>query len=522
MTAVPDVHLPAAANRFGVLIAGLMMFAIFATWSLATARYGGPDEPAHVLRAASVASGDLLGRPGPGLEPGYRSVLVPVALTTGDPSCFRHDEDTAATCAVEDPAATGSARASSSAGNYPPLYYALVGVPVRLLGDESKVLWYRLVAAFWSALALTVAAARSRRFVASLLVVCITPASWFLFGIVNPNALEIALAVVAWVGVERVRTSAVVPTMADVGWIAGPIAIAIVIRPVAALTWGAMVGVLVVSLWRRPASAKLPLARRGILYGLPMVAVLIAIAWNVWAGVAVRDSRTAAEMPFLRSLWRAIDESTETWREMAGSLGWLEFSAPWIAHVIWWSIAGIAAWLALGGNTRLRLAWFWVLAVFVAGPIAFEVVFVSSVGFIWQGRYSIPTGIGLMVVGIDTWRRRLTRRTISVVVGFGAAAQVATLWVVLQRYTTGADGSWWFRNSAWQPPLPPVLLLGADCVLLVGLLWIANRGSVGAFGDDGSVGAFGDLAPYDVERGTGAEPLDLLRAERVEACEIEG
>lgn len=465
------------------VLAGLSLFGVLVIWSMATARYGGPDEPAHVLRAASIASGDLLGSPAPGLDPGYRSVEVPAALTTGDPSCFRHDDHTPAACGVADPTAAGSARAASSAGTYPPLYYALVGVPVRLLGDTSDVLWYRAVAAFWCASVLTIAAMRSRRFGTLLVVACLPPATWFLFGVVNPNALEIALATVAWVGVERIRTLRGIPTRADVAWVAAPISLAILIRPVAAIAWVAMLGVLAIG-FRHRQSSRWPATQRRLMFGLPIVAVLASVVWNVVAGVDVSDSRTAERLPVLRSLWRAVEGSTETWREMAGSLGWLEFSAPWIAHIVWWSVSGLAAFLVVGGDRSLRRQWLWVLTVFVAGPIVFEVVLARSVGYIWQGRYSIATGVGLVVVGLDAWRTRMSPRVISSIVGLAAFAQVATLWVVLQRYTVGVQGSWWFHGSAWNPPLPPLVLLGADVALLIA-----------AFGLDGASGAGGQSRP---------------------------
>ena len=64
------------------------------------ARYGGPDEPAHVVRAHAVAHGDLLGDPVPGLPPGYRAVTVPASLGTGDPACYRHDPTVPSDCAA--------------------------------------------------------------------------------------------------------------------------------------------------------------------------------------------------------------------------------------------------------------------------------------------------------------------------------------------------------------------------------------------------------------------------------------
>lgn len=443
-------------------IIGCLLIGMFATWAVGTARYGGPDEPAHILRAAAVGDGDLLGRRAIGLPPGYRSVRVPAQLTTGDPSCYRHDDDIPAVCGVEDPGATGFATAASSAGTYPPLYYALVGVPVRLLGQASDVLSYRLISAAWCAAVLAVAVVRLRRS-ASVGIICLTPAAWFLCGVVNPNSLEVALAVLAWVGVAGVRRSSAALALADVCWISVPLAVAILIRPVAVVAGVAVIGAAVISISsrREAVPGRVWLA----LFGPTVGSVVASFGWAVWAGVVVSDSRTADPAPLSEAVRRTLDDTTETWRELAGSLGWLEFSAPWFSHVIWWSIVGVAGWLALRRHSALRWSWLWVAGVMVVGPIAFEVIFASKVGFIWQGRYSIPTAIGLVVLGAPEHSTRMSHRASSLMLGAAMAAQVATLWVVLRRYTGGAHGSWWFIGAAWNPPVPPLLVVLVNVVL---------------------------------------------------------
>ena len=61
-------------SRSLVWLSALTAFAIIGcTWAFAIARYGGPDEPAHIIRSAAVAHGDLVGQPVAGLEPGYRT-----------------------------------------------------------------------------------------------------------------------------------------------------------------------------------------------------------------------------------------------------------------------------------------------------------------------------------------------------------------------------------------------------------------------------------------------------------------
>ncbi len=165
-----------------------------------TGRYGGPDEPAHVLRAHAVANGDLLGAPADGLPPGYRTVTVPAGLGTGDPACYRHDPDVPSGCA--DGERDGEVTVSSSAGTNPPLYYALVGLPPRLLGVADDPLAYRLSAAALVAIVLGLVVARLgvHGDHAVLVAALITPSCWFLWGVVNPNAIEIALVALAATG----------------------------------------------------------------------------------------------------------------------------------------------------------------------------------------------------------------------------------------------------------------------------------------------------------------------------------
>src|SRR3954465_464050 len=96
-----DVSRFVGGNRVVTWLAATCAFAIIGcTWAMATARYGGPDEPAHIIRAAAVSHGDLLGDAVRRLEPGYRQVSVPAPLATGDPGCFRHDEAATAACAT--------------------------------------------------------------------------------------------------------------------------------------------------------------------------------------------------------------------------------------------------------------------------------------------------------------------------------------------------------------------------------------------------------------------------------------
>ena len=190
-----EVSRSTSDNRSLVWLSATAAFAIIGcTWAFAIARYGGPDEPAHVIRAAAVAQGDLLGKPVDGFEEGYRQVTVPGALASGDPACFRHDETIDASCAVATSSATDVAVATS-AGTAPPWYYAIVGrrrpracpmAPACRHTGWSTVLLCAAVLGY--------ALARSRRFCgAGWLLAALTPSAWFLFGVVGTSGVEIAL-----------------------------------------------------------------------------------------------------------------------------------------------------------------------------------------------------------------------------------------------------------------------------------------------------------------------------------------
>ncbi|MCU1392492.1 MAG: putative rane protein [Ilumatobacteraceae bacterium] len=454
---------------------GITILGLLTTWSIATARYGGPDEPAHVLRAASVARGQVLGNVVPQLVGGFRSVTVPAPLTTGDPRCFRHDRRTPATCAVADATAKGLRTAATTSGTYPPWYYAMVGLPVRLVGDASSVPWYRLLAALWCTVALVVAISRSRRATTTIVIAAVAPAAWFLFGVVNPNSLEIALTLIAWVGVERVRT-AVDPPSSELWWIGGPMALAILIRPIAAVALGTMV---IVLLLVRRGDQRLGRARWQRMLVAPAVAVVLTLAWSAWSNVSVSDSREASPLDAVERLQRVVSVVPMFLREVPSSLGWREFAAPWPATALWWGLVVLVAGCIVTRTIRSRqgsllVAWSLTGVSVVIVPIAFETVFAGRIGFIWQGRYSIPTALGLIVLGSTLVADLVPDARWAI--GIAAAlAEFLTFWGTLRRYTVGSDGSWWFRDAAWHPRAAPGMLLLANAALMSWLLIAGNR-----------------------------------------------
>ncbi len=460
---------------------------LLVTWAIGVGRYGGADEPAHVIRAAAVADGQILGKLAPNMTGGFRVVQVAAQLTTGDPACYRHDAAVPAVCAVarELP---GTVSVATSAGTYPPLYYALIGLPVRWFANPADSGHYRFAALAWNAVVLTIVSARLRRRgpAGIAMIAAVTPAAWLLFGVVNPNGLEILLLLLAWTATADLLSSTPGQRtfVGAVMWVSLPTAIAMAVRPVAALAAIAVLAVVALSTngtrgwrWRDRIALVAPLLVAGV--GLAV--------WNAVIRLEFDDPRSAADLPIHRAIGRSVRGIPRTLNEMVGSWSWLEFEAPVAPQLLWWAGAAIlvvAVWRrpsAMRSAMQSRRALTGWALILLLGPVAFEVAEASRVGFIWQGRYSIPTVLGLGALALGSLRRIRVSQSVQWLACL-ATAEFVCFWASLRRYTVGTAGSWWLTGSSdrtaatsWHPPLDVGMLLAAHGALLVGGVLVIGR-----------------------------------------------
>jgi len=453
------------------------------TWSLGVSRYGGPDEPAHVLRAAAVADGQWRGEPVPaglGLAPGYRIVQVPAALASGDPACYRHDSSLPPDC-ITVSTATDTIAVATSAGINPPWFYAVIGGLTRVLGDPADPAHYRIVAAVVAALLVLLATRRARPLVAGrpwvavAALAAVTPAAWFLVGVVNPNTWEVALAALGWVGVARFARGGE-PLPADAWWISVPMTAAVVARPAALVAAVTMLVIVEVMPGRRPNSRD-----RWALWAPVAAAVTAGAVWQRWAEVAIDDPRTAQQGSWWQAVAEAVGGLLRTAGELVASLGWLEYGvAPAVAAT--WAAVLVAAVLAVRRTSVPAgfggAAVVWSLAL-VGTPVVFEVVMFWRLGPIWQGRYSLGVWLGVIALVLAQAPRpvpSLRLAAVPLVLIAAGAVEVATFWTVLRRSTVGTDGSWWFTGHvAVGGPTQPLLLLGAHVLMVAAAVGVGAR-----------------------------------------------
>ena len=458
------------SHRFAWLSATAAFVMIGCTWAFAIARYGGPDEPAHIIRSAAVAHGDVVGQPVNGLEPGYRQVTVPAALASGDPSCYRHSETTTADCALASTGA-GTARVATSAGASPPWYYAIVGLIVRLLSDGRSVLAYRMAAVLLCACVLGHAVARSGRYGGGAwMLAALTPSAWFLVGVVGTSGIELALVMLAVVeAVGRFHHG----REESLGRVTVPLAGCLLLRP------AAFIDIVLVALVLLPTLPR-PFTRRSLawLVGPFAIVGVASLAWNHWTNLVFRDRRTSDSNTWVTTLDRSLHGIPKMAHQAIGALGWNEFFAPNVAQVIWVATLAVAVWWVV---TRGSARW-WHLGWIAAGlllPTVIDVFVHRQIGAIWQGRYSIMFAMGGVVFAARA--SAPTRRIGRGLVIAGACAEVLTLWQTLRRYMVGLDGSFTLQHASWHPPLDPWLLIAinAAAIAWLGVVALGSREDVG-------------------------------------------
>ncbi len=456
-------------------------------WSMATPITAAPDEPAHLVKAASVVRGQFIGAQG---EHG-QLVQVPAYIAfTHSQTCFAYHPNVTADCIPElvgDPAALTTS--STTAGLYNPVYYLLVGWPSLVIHDGTGIVAMRIVSGILSSLFLALSSALiagwSRRLLPVVgLAAAITPMVLFLGGTVNPNSLEISATLATFVGMLTImrrpddahlaRNAAVVFAAAAIGVNArglSPLWIAIAL----------FVPFILVPKERILALVK----RRSVQWTIAGVALasIGAVGWllgssSLTAGLAAPDDGQvwagAGTPPLIGFAW-TLFATFHYALGMVGQFGWLDTPTTEFTYFAWSVVAGGIVMLGLIVLRGRRLVFSIVLvSAAVLLPAIVQAAYITGGGVVWQGRYLLPLFVCL-VVGITTVlsdRIRLDRRTgrmaIALVLLTLGIAQFQSFATALRRYAAGLDEGWRrMLDPAWSPPGGIPLWIGAYTVLLV-------------------------------------------------------
>ncbi len=451
----------------------LVTLAPMLAWTLATPLSASPDEPAHAIRAAAVVRGNFVGE-----QPGQTwsmTASVPrwVAHSVELPCMAFHAEISAA-C---QPALRGdpneTVTTSTTAGVNNPTYYLVTGLPSLVMSGNAGLYAMRGVNAVLTAglLAFAFMALRQlarNRWATLALSVSVTPMVLFLGGVLNPNGVEFAA------GASLLATLIVVfsqPSPRILLWERG----AIIFLSTCFLTstrnisllW-LVLALILALLFSRRAIVRQLVSRTAtwVTLGLSLTASGLALAWfsrSFGSTVGPPAQPGASALKTIQDMVLFTLDYNQAW---VGLFGWMDRFVPLVSLAIWTTvIVAITIAATLFARQRARIAIVIVLLTIVLLPALSQAAVISTLGLVWQGRYTLALFFFLMIacgIALDAsrvgsprpalakeWNRVIA--AIVFLVGFGHVA--AFVWV-LARYVVGSNDVWLMVvHPLWQPPL---------------------------------------------------------------------
>lgn len=496
---------PRAWRAFALAFLGISL--VSGAWVATTPLGVSPDEPAHLVKAASVVRGELLGDVTD--NPQIRDVDVPAGVaSTLVAQCVRQSVDTTADCVGEVPAESDVlVEAPTSAGLYNPVYYVLVGWPTLIGGGEAALYAVRLVSALLcSALlasAVSFASLLARPALPVLVSVAgITPTTYFLNASVNPNAFEVSATAAFAAALAVALTSGRHPGWGTVAWLLLSGGLLVHARGLSPF-WLGLVVVVFVLLAGADTVVRVLLRTRVVVavVGVALSTVAAGV-WTVRTGsLSAVGTYPGQGTSFSAGLLEMLERTFDYGADAVGRFGWLDTPAP--SYVLFAFAVGlgalvVGAFLVPAPTRQARASLIVAVVGLVLVPAVVQASSVERSGYVWQGRYNLPAVVIVLLAAalllapvVDGLSSRVRRRlTWTAAVGAGASS-FACLVTFLARNSVGASATWGtlLRSPVWSPPVGStsawVVLCLVVAVVLAAVVVLVSRAA--GRGDDGDV-----------------------------------
>ena len=456
----------------------LILFVCFGYWSIATPMFAVPDEPAHLVRAYGISTGDFSGQRQTDGEPIYK---VPKILTTE--ICFARNPDQTADC-LNFPTSNEEVLTTSSAASYPPLSHIIFSIPFFFGNGLSSLYLSRLVGALICALLFALgldSLSRSSRSLALSVGVSLglTPMVMLSCATVNPSGMAIAAAFAAWAGGLAISKSD--KKLIDTKMVMSlmiPLVIYLAIRRDSML-WGVaiMACLLILTSW----STILHLLKKlSMLLFIGLLGAELLLQLFVWGGQGGQGLTESGPMlggTQSGNAHAAFGSLPNYLYEAIGKLGWLDTPIPLFVYIFWQALfVGIFFLSMSTAKFRLRISMLFAFLVFMVLPIK-----VGSVTFpYFQGRYALPLLIGTPLLAtysqVNSQESILgsvrSTRFITIMIWLMG---VASFTESMRRYTVGLSSGWSaLLNPRWNPPVfsAHFLLATYPMIFLILTMWL--------------------------------------------------
>ena len=460
------------SRRVALFLAGF--FVLQVAWVFAVPPFRAIDEFDHSYRATSVAQGEWVAPPAAATRGTGAWVRVPADMVeAAAPECRRLPYTGASECTGTPEG--NAVRVASGAGRYNPVFYAVVGTAA-LPFDGTSALYAMRVAAACVCLGLLFLALVAMRSWARShwpylgLAVALTPMVAYTTMVPAPNGVEMMAALALWCALVGLAQRRDPPDRSRLLVITGVAACVLVtVRSLGPL-WCVLILATVWLAFRPDAAHVRALVRsRGwIVLSATVVATALSVGW-----IRVMGSLEIQQTPQHLSAADRLSESVSSillWTLQ--SIGAFPLRNQSTHPLVYLSVLLLGGWLLVQavrrGTRSLQIALLVAIAISVLVPVVITFETLNSNGSAWQGRYTLPYSMGVMVlagVALDRAAVGVRREALYALGALYAAAQAAAPFLVAlheRRYSPGvADGAW-----VLVPPavLAVVAFLGAATV----------------------------------------------------------
>jgi hypothetical protein len=237
--------------------------------------------------------------------------------------------------------------------------------------------------------------------------------------------------------------------------------------------------------------------RRGptlVAAGVALAAAALGALWtlNVALPAGFIPSAGSSRDDAVTAFGTTFGKSTDYGRELVGVFGWLDTPLPEWIYALWAAMVGavLVGGLALAGRGRLAAIGI-SLASLALVPSLVQAPSAAEYGYIWQGRYSLPLFVTVIIVAgvgvaltINGAGARAARRVLVILAVSAGVAQCTAFVAALYRYTVGDEADFWkmFEDPQWLPPgnlTIPMLMCAAGAVGLCAVVLLRGGGDRG-------------------------------------------
>lgn len=449
-----------------------------AAWILAVPAFRGLDEIDHAYRAVSVVRGHVAAATEPVPDGRGQKVMVPESFVrAAEPACEQLKYVGRGNCyPVTAPNSEGDVGIASAASLYMPLYYGLVGWPSLWLTGEQALYAMRMTSMLLCNALLGLAAAMAwknyRPWFATGLLVCLTPAVIYATTIVAPNGLSMVGGLLMWIawtpadharrralGRQRLWLGALGAAVCSLTHNTGPIWVLLTILIMAALKRP----------WRWPASAR----RTAVAVIAAVLAAMgAALIWALTTGAnsSGREPHAPDGPPSLGEV--ALRPMSWLFQSIFGAPRAGGFAEPYVYGLAFTVLLVFCLSGLIRADRNVRLACFFIACSLIAIPAALTALTYENIGFAWQGRYSIPLGVGITVLAAAVLSDKVRFTSAHLIIG--PALGVVAMGAVLSARANLTDES--ARFLAPSPVAPTLCLLG--CLAWMAWLHLGSRQQV--------------------------------------------